>query len=154
MGPREFFGMYLAANGFAIAVLLLAFLRPEAARWTIVGVFAWACSMNTWTALTAPEAYLNYAALTPSAAYREFILGWFSRHIPLLVVSIACGQAAIATLIASRLPARRNLGAAGAWVFLFAIAPLGVGSGFPFSLTFSAALYVALAPEPLAEWRK
>ena len=93
MVPREFLGMYFAANGFAIAILLLAFLRPEAARWTI------------------------------------------------------------AALLASRVPARRNLGAAGAWVFLFAIAPLGVGSGFPFSLTFSAAFYVALAPKQMAEWR-
>jgi hypothetical protein len=38
----------------------------------------------------------------------------------------------------------RWLGAAGAWLFLAAISPLGVGSGFPFSIVFGAALFVAL----------
>ena len=80
------------------------------------------------------------------AMYRDFITGWFSRHIQVMVVAIALGQAAIALLMASRVPARRWLGAAGASVFLLAIAPLGVGSGFPFSLTFGAALFVALVP--------
>jgi len=40
--------------------------------------------------------------------------------------------------------AHRWIGATGAWIFLAAITPLGVGAGFPFSLTFGAALFVAI----------
>jgi hypothetical protein len=143
MVPREFLGPYLAANAFALATLGIAFWNRTAARWIGVAVFAWAAGTNTWFALTRPEVYLEYAALTPSMLYRDFILGWFSRHIPLMVLCIAAGQLTIAALMASRRDTHRIVALAGALVFLLAISPLGVGSGFPFSLTFGAALAVS-----------
>ena len=86
MIPREWLTVYLIANGFALGVLALAFWRRDVARWLGVGVFAWASTANAWTALTRQKAYLEYALLTPSTFYREFILGWFSRHVPAVVV--------------------------------------------------------------------
>ena len=101
MVPREFLAPYLIANGFALAGLALAFRRPVVARWVGVAVFAWAAGMNTWTAWTRPDAYLEYASLTPSALYRDFILGWFSVHVRELVLAVAVGQAIVAALLAS-----------------------------------------------------
>jgi hypothetical protein len=89
-----------------------------------------------------PDAYLDYArwAVPP---YRHFILGPFSRHIGLLVGAIALGQLTIAILVAARGRAV-VLGLVGAVIFLLAIAPLGRGSAFPFSLTVSVAAGILL----------
>ena len=146
MVPTEYLAPYLLANGVALAALSIAFWRKGPVRWAAVLLFAWAALTNTRTALGDPGAYLEYAALTPAAWYRAFITGWFSRHIQATVLTIAAGQAAIAILLASPRHTHRWTGAIGAWIFLLAIAPLGVGSGFPFSLTFGAALLVALSP--------
>jgi hypothetical protein len=110
-----------------------------------VAIFVWAASVNTITVAREPWVYLAYGALTPSALYREFIDGWFSAHIQPFVLSIAAGQLTIAILL-SRSGDARWLGIVGASVFLLAIAPLGVGSGFPFSL-------IAIASLLLMEWR-
>ncbi len=104
-------------------------------------LFAWAAATNTNTALTTPWVYLEYADLAVLEVYRSFILGWFSAHVAPMVLAIAAGQAVITVLLALPRPWRR-LGVLGAIVFLMAIAPLGVGSGFPFSLTLAAALLV------------
>ncbi|MEZ5319043.1 MAG: hypothetical protein R2752_16700 [Vicinamibacterales bacterium] len=141
MVPREFLVPYLAANVVAIGALIVAFRRPGLARWAGAAVFLWASITNTRVALTTPAAYLDYGALTPSALYRDFIGGWFAAHIQPLVLAIAAGQLVIAVCLAGP-RAWRRVGVAGAVVFLAAIAPLGVGSGFPFSLTFGAALVV------------
>jgi hypothetical protein len=107
---------------------------PRVARWAWIGIFVWAATVNTFTAATEPWVYLAYAGLTPSHWYEAFINGWFSRHISEFVMTIAAGQLTIAILL-SREGRARRLGVWGAMVFLLAIAPLGVGSGFPFSLS-------------------
>jgi hypothetical protein len=139
--PREFLGIYLAANAAALGVLMLAIWRPRAARWLSALLFAWAAVTNTQVAVSTPAAYLDYAPLTLLAAYRTFITGWFSDHIRAFVLPIAAGQAIVAILLSLRGPAR-TMGVAGAIIFLLAIAPLGVGAGFPFSLTMTAALLI------------
>jgi hypothetical protein len=144
MVPREYLLPYLISNFVALAILGLAFWRPRIVKWTWVVIFLWAASMNTLTASREPWQYLLYGALTPSDTYRAFIEGWFSRHVTEIVLAIAVGQVAIAFLLARR--DRRRLGVLGASIFLLAIAPLGVGSAFPFSLTAVASLVVM-------EWR-
>jgi hypothetical protein len=153
MISEQYLVMYVSANLIALAILALAFWRPRIARWIWVAIFVWAASVNTMTAARTPWEYLAYAALTPSELYREFIEGWFSTHIQPFVLSIAVGQLIIAVLLARAGDARR-LGVVGASVFLLAIAPLGIGSGFPFSLIAIASLVVmerrrrpALAPQ-------
>jgi hypothetical protein len=145
MIPQEYLLTYLIANVVALAVLALAWGRPRIARWLWVAVFLWAAAVNTITAAREPWVYLAYGGLTPSALYRDFIHGWFSSHIQPVVVSIAAGQLTIAILL-SRAGDARWLGIVGASVFLLAIAPLGVGSGFPFSL-------IAIASLLVMEWR-
>ena len=150
MIPRDALTLYLAANAFSLATLAIAFWSSVAARWIGVGVFAWAAAINTRTALVNPSIYLEYADLTPSLHYRSFILGWFSQHVQLVVLTIAAGQLAIAALLALRGRTSRRLGVAGAVIFLLAIAPLGVGAGLPFSLTFSIALLVSVGAGAVA----
>jgi hypothetical protein len=153
MIPQEYLVMYVGANLVALAILSLAFWRPRIARWVWVAIFVWAAFANTITAATDPWAYLVYGELTPSAWYREFIGGWFRTRIEPFVLSIAVGQLIIAMLL-SRAGAARRLGVAGASVFLLAIAPFGVGSGFPFSLIAIASLLVMerrLRPIPSPE---
>jgi len=145
MVPHEYLAPYLISNAIGLAILGLAFRQPRTVRWIWVAIFVWAATVNTLTATSEPWMYLVYGALTPSEAYRTFIEGWFSRHIPEMVVSIAAGQLTIAILLA-RADRARRLGVLGALVFLLAIAPLGVGAGFPFSLTAIASLLVM-------EWR-
>jgi hypothetical protein len=153
MIPQEYLVMYLAANLIALAILALAYTHPRIARWVWVAIFVWAATVNTMTAAREPWVYLAYGDLTPSALYRDFILGWFSRHIVPFILSIAAGQLTIAILL-SRAGDARWLGVTGASLFLLAIAPLGVGSGFPFSLIAIASLLVmewGLRPVPSPE---
>jgi hypothetical protein len=153
MIPREYLVMYVGAILIALAILGLAFWRPAIARWVWVAIFVWAATVNTITAASEPWVYLAYGGLTPSALYRDFIGGWFSMHIQTFVLSIAVGQLILAILL-SRSGDARLLGVIGASVFLLAIAPLGVGSGFPFSLIAIASLWVMerrLRPAPRHE---
>jgi hypothetical protein len=111
-------------------------------RFLFFALFLWASLVNMRLALWHPTAYLEYArwAVGP---YRRFILGPFSRHASLFVGAIAVGQLVIAALVAARGRAVA-LGLAGAIVFLLAIAPLGRGSAFPFSLVAAAAAALLL----------
>jgi hypothetical protein len=141
MVPREFLVPFLISNIVAVVFLVAAWRWPRPTRWAAALVFLWAAVTNARIALATPEVYLESAMLTPVAIYRDFIVGWFSRYVQPMVLAIALGQLVIAALLAG--PARsRWIGVAGALVFLAAIAPLGVGSAFPFSLTFGAALLV------------
>jgi hypothetical protein len=139
MIPQEYLPMYLTANVVGLVLLEMGYWFPRVARWAWIGIFVWAACVNTFTVATEPWVYLAYGGLTPSVWYREFINGWFSQHIPAFVGSIAIGQLAIAILL-SRDKRARRLGVIGAVVFLLAIAPLGVGSGFPFSVSAIASL--------------
>ena len=153
MIPQEYLVAYLIANFIALGILALAFWRPTIVRWMWVAVFVWAASVNTMTVAREPWVYLAYGALTPSTLYRDFIAGWFSTHIQPFVLSIAAGQLTIAILL-SRAGDARWLGVLGASFFLLAIAPLGVGSGFPFSVIAIASLLVmewGLRPRPSPE---
>jgi hypothetical protein len=134
MIPQEYVVMYLMANVVGLALLELGYWLPRVARWAWVGIFIWAAAVNTFTAATEPWVYLAYGGLTPSRWYEGFINGWFSAHVPEVVMTIAAGQLTIAILL-SREGRARRLGVWGATIFLLAIAPLGVGSGFPFSLS-------------------
>lgn len=130
----------IISNVVAAAILVVAWRWRNVGRLLFVLLFLWAAQINLRTAIMTPTAYLDYAqwAIAP---YRTFILGAFSRHITAFVAVIAVGQFVIAVLVALRGPAVR-LGLLGALAFLLAIAPLGRGSAFPFSLIAGAAAVV------------
>lgn len=128
-------------------------LRREIGRLLYFLGFLWAGCWNMYLANAHPEEYLNYAPLAYSAAYRDFILGYFTSHITPIVGAIAVGQLTIAVLVSARGRAVQ-LGLVGAIVFLLAIVPLGVGSGFPATVIMVAGAAMLMRtrfPDPL--WR-
>ena len=139
---------YLVSNAIGIAILLLSVSRPMIARWMLAVLFVYAGVYNLWLASTSPNEYLNFANFVLIPWYREFILGPFAANAALFISSIAVGQ----LLIAISLGVGRKLlplGAIGVSAFLLGIAPFGVGSAFPFSITVSlAALIVAFRAQP------
>lgn len=144
----------LVSTAVACAMLAVSWRWRSLGRFAFVALFAWAAQVNFRTALAAPEAYLEYAPLAWSPWYRDFILGSFARHITPIVAAIAVAQGAIAVCVSLRGPAA-SLGLVGAVVFLMAIAPLGVGSGFPATVIMAlAALKLLDAPWATTLWHE
>lgn len=133
--------VYIASNVVAILLLLTALKWPRLARLMFFLLFAWASWANWTTAIQKPLVYIDYADLTFWNAYKQFINGWFSHHIVAVVGFIATCQAFIAISMLCKGRVLKS-GILGAIIFLVAIAPLGVGSAFPFSIFASIALYI------------
>jgi hypothetical protein len=144
---------YIISNAVAVVLLLLAWKQPRIARASFSVLFIWACYTNWHVALTKPNDYLFYANLTFSGAYRSFILGWFSHHILVMVGSIATCQGLIAVSFLLK-DWICKIGSVGAIIFLLAIVPLGVGSGFPCTLILTAAVGLLLKEKPGYLWHK
>ncbi len=145
---QEYLVPWLITNSIAIIVLLTAFRKPRITRLLFVLLFGWACWINYTTAHSNPNDYLNYAGLTPWQLYSDFINGWFKEHIKLMVTFISIGQGLIALgmLLKGRMV---QLAGIGAIVFFLAIAPLGIGSGFPSTIVASFAVYFILKNDDL-----
>src|SRR6185312_1158068 len=119
--------LYMVCNVVALLILLAAWKAPKIARLLFFILFAWAGYTNWSFVNHSPQSYLEYADLTFSNFYKEFILGWFSKHITLTVGFIATCQLLIAISMLTK-GFVFKAGGAGAIIFLVAIAPLGVGS--------------------------
>ncbi len=133
----------LISNIVAWIILLAAIYRPFIARLLFFLLFGWACWMNWKTSQATPDVYLEYADMAMLDAYKDLILGWFSRHISLAVGFIATCQGLIAiSMLMTGIPLK--IGAIGAILFLLAIIPLGVGSGFPSTLVLAVAMFILL----------
>ncbi len=132
--------MYSISNAVALLMLWAAWKHPRIARLMFFLLFAWASWTNWNMALYNPQFYIEYADLSFLNVYKQFIRGWFSNHITEAVGFIATCQALIAVSMLLKGWVIKA-GVIGAIIFLLAIAPLGVGSAFPFSLIASAALY-------------
>jgi len=130
---------YIGSNIAGILFLWAAIKKPPLARLMFVLLFGWAAWVNYTTSHQKPEVYLEYASM--SAPWLSgFITGWFSSHITLMVTVISFGQA----LIAFGMLLKGwwvKLSGMGIIIFLAAIAPLGIGSAFPFSITVSIAAW-------------
>lgn len=135
--------LLLISNIAALLLLFVAVKWPRAARVLFFLLFAWACWMNWTTALEKPQVYLDYADLTWSKFYYNFIHGWFADHIPQAVIGIAICQGLIALSMLLNKWIFKT-GAAGAILFLLAIVPFGVGSGFPATIIMAIAMIMIL----------
>jgi hypothetical protein len=135
--------LLIISNAVAILLLIAAIKWPHIARVLFFLLFAWASCTNWATAFQSPQSYLEYAGLSWLDGYRDFINGWFARHIPLAVGFIASCQAliAISMLLKGWI---YKIGSIGAIIFLLAILPLGVGSGFPCTAIMAIAIYILL----------
>lgn len=131
------------SNLIAILQLVVAVRWPRLARLSFFILFAWASWTNWRESQQTPQFYLEYADLTWSSWYKDFINGWFSRHIELAVAFIATSQGLIAISMLLKGWVLKT-GAIGAIVFLISILPFGVGSGFPCTAIMAVAIYILL----------
>jgi hypothetical protein len=131
---------WIISQVFSLVLLLIAWKKPLWARYIFAVLFLAAGIFNWFTVSKTPEAYLMYAE-TAISLYRDFINGWFREHIFPVIGTIATGQLLLG---AGMLAGRRWLAFSclGIILFLMAIAPLGVGSAFPFSITVSVAVFL------------
>lgn len=145
---QEYWIHWLGSNVIAVIILIAGLRKPKLARLLFVLLFAWACWINYTTAHNHPEDYLNYASMTPFAWMSDFIDRWFREHITTMVTAISVGQGLISLgLLLHGWWAR--IAGIGAIVFLCAILPLGIGSGFPASLIAAVAMYFVLKRDSL-----
>ena len=135
--------LLIISNAVAILQLIAAIKWPGLARFSFFILFAWACWTNWKESQLTPQYYLEYADLTWSETYRNFIHGWFANHIRLAVGFVATcqGLIAISMLLKGRI---FRIGSVAAIIFLLSILPFGVGSGFPCTAIMAIALYILL----------
>jgi len=130
---------YCASNIAGALLLWAALIRPRLARLVFFFLFGWASWVNYTTCHQRPEVYLDYAHFS-IGLYKNFINSWFKDHITGVVSVIAIGQALIAIgMVLNGIWVK--MACVGVILFLLAIAPLGMGSAFPFSITVSLAAY-------------
>ncbi|MEP7318062.1 MAG: hypothetical protein ABI921_04965 [Panacibacter sp.] len=135
--------MLFVSTGISIIMLLVAIWWPRIARFLFFVLFAWAAYTNWQTSQQTPIVYVEYADLVWSNLYKNIINGWFAKHVELVVGVIAVCQGLIAISMLLKGVIFR-IGAIGAIVFLAAIIPFGVGSGFPTTLIMCIALIIIL----------
>jgi hypothetical protein len=148
-GPdnKLYMTLLVIANLVAILQLVAAVKWPRIARLSFFILFAWASWTNWKTCLQNPLVYLEYADLTWSNTYKNFINGWFANNITLAVGFVATCQAmiAIAMLLRGWIYSAACIGAI---IFLLAILPLGIGAGFPSTAIMTIACYILLQKQP------
>lgn len=140
---KEWLIPYIISNIVFILSIVAALRKPMWTRIFFAGFFLWAAYFNSTTAIQSPEIYLTYATLNALPVYSRFINGFFSGHITVIVFSIAVGQFLIALgLILNKIWVR--LACISGIIFGLAIAPLGVGSGFPATVCMAIAFFILL----------
>lgn len=140
---QSYLTLLIIANIVAVLQLIAAIKWPRVARLSFFLLFAWASWANWSVSRSAPQFYLEYADLTWSGWYRNFIKGWFSHHIQFVVGFIATCEAliAISMLLKGWI---YKIGSVGAVIFLLSILPFGVGSGFPCTAVMAIAVFILL----------
>lgn len=140
---KEWLMPYMISNIIAILIIVGAIKKPLWARLFLAAFFLWAAYFNATTAIQSPEIYLTYATLNALPLYSRFINGFFSQHITVIVFSIAVGQFLIALgLMLNKIWVK--LACLGGIIFGLAIAPLGIGSGFPATIFMAIAFFILL----------
>jgi len=140
---KEWFIPYIISNIVFGLTIIGAIKKPMWTRIFLAAFFLWASYFNSTSAIRTPEIYLTYAKLDALPVYRDFINGFFSRYITPFVFTIAVGQFMI--FIGLFLNNKQTkLACIGGIIFGLAIAPLGVGSAFPATVSMAIAFYILL----------
>jgi hypothetical protein len=141
-GLHEYLVPYLISQAASLIILIAAWMRTRWGRWLFSALFLWASATNMYFGLKDPDSYLENARFA-IPLYQDFINKWFSHYNHIIIPVIAVGQFFIATgmLLHNWLV---KLACIGSIIFLLSIAPLMVGSAFPFSITVSIAAFLVL----------
>jgi hypothetical protein len=140
MSHTEIIIAVVASNLVALVLLLLAWKKKNAARILFSILFLWAAFTNWKTVSSSPTVYLDYTkyAIDP---YVWIINNILAENIQGYIYAIAAGQLMIGLGFLGR-GLLVKISCIGGIIFFVAIAPLGLGSAFPFSITASIALYI------------
>lgn len=131
---------YVISQIISIIILIAAWKHTKAARILFAILFFLASIINMYLGIVNANDYLEYGKLA-IPLYRDFIYGWFSRYVSIIIPIIATGQLLIAVgMLLKGLMVK--IACIGIILFLLAIAPFMVGSAFPFSITVSIAAYM------------
>lgn len=141
-GLHEYLVPYIISQAASILILFAAILNTRIARWLFAILFLWASCTNMYVGITSPDSYLDNARFA-IPLYRDFINGWFSHYNHIIIPLIAVGQFCISAGMLWK-NGWVKLACIGAIIFLLSIAPLMVGSAFPFSITVSIAAWLIL----------
>ena len=140
---KQYFVAWLLSNIVFGLTIIGALRKPMLTRIFLAGFFLWASYFNSTSARKSPEIYLDYAKLDALPAYSAFINGFFAQHITSFVCTIATAQLLIFIgLVLNNIWTK--LSCIGGIVFGVAIAPLGVGSGFPSTISMALAFFILL----------
>jgi hypothetical protein len=134
-------GNYVGWNLFAVLLILVAARWPRLARCIFSVLFLGAGIWNLFASLSMPMFYVVTYGRLATPPYAAFIAGPFASNPALFVVPIAVGQLVVGAL-ATGTGGRVRLSMLGSMLFLLAIAPMGVGSAFPFSIFVMLAAYL------------
>ena len=152
-GLDDYIIPYIISQLVSIIILVAAWNRTRWARWLFAVLFFWAFCINLYLGLTSPDSYLDYTRFA-IPIYKDFINGWFSRYDHIIIPLIAIGQ----LIIAVGMLLKKwwvSWACIGTIIFLLSIAPLMVGSAFPFSITVSiAALLILLNDDKNYAWKR
>lgn len=139
-GLDEYIVPYIISQVVSLVILIAAWKRTRWARLLFSILFLWASCTNMYLGLTDPDSYLDNARFA-IPLYSDFINGWFSHYNHIIIPLIAIGQFFIAAGMVLR-GRWVDLACIGSMIFLIAIAPLMVGSAFPFPITVSLAAFL------------
>jgi hypothetical protein len=142
---------YIISNAYALILLFLAVIYPRLARVFFFLLFALASWINWKITLQSPLDYVRTSEVALTI-YRQFITGWFSKHVLLVVGFIATAQGFIAVSLLLKGWVYKT-GIIGAIVFLVAIMPLGIASAFPSTLIMAYGMVWLLKKTPDYIWR-
>lgn len=141
-GLQEYLIPYLGSQLISIVLLVVALKNTRLARLLFAMMFLYAGCYNMYIGFVRPDEYLGFADLAVPL-YRDFINGWFTNNNYIVIPMIATGQLGIAIGMLLT-EGWVKLACLGAILFLLAIAPLLIGSAFPFSITVSIAAWLIL----------
>ena len=140
---KQYLIPYIISNIVFALCIAGALRKPILTRIFLACFFLWASYFNSSSAIQSPEIYLDYGKLTSVSLYENFIHGFFSRHISQFVLPIAVGQFLIFLgLLLNK--TWTKLACIGGILFGLAIAPLGVGSAFPATVSMAIAFFILL----------
>lgn len=142
---------YITTNAIAVIFLFLTWRSTMTGRILFFVLFILGSFINAYTVIQHPDAYQYFADTAWPDFYKSFIEGWFRNNVRWVIALIACSQFLISVSMWFKDSTFLKIGALGAIIFLICISPLGLGSAFPATLIFAAAMLIILkrANEPV-----
>jgi hypothetical protein len=132
------------SHALAVAFLVLALYRANAARMIAGGGFILAGLVNGTLAILNPQVYVTGFGPNAVGVYKTLIYGLLAQAPGRFILAIAVWQLVVAGMILVNSTDFTRLGLVNATVFLIGISPLGVGCAFPSNLIMAAALIVLI----------